>query len=76
MTIDLIIVPGAAVDAAGRRLGLGAGYYDRFMAERAPQASRIALTFDCQLVDEVPVESHDQLVNMVITESRLLKVSD
>jgi 5-formyltetrahydrofolate cyclo-ligase len=46
------------------------------MAERAPQASRIALTFDCQLVDEVPVESHDQLVNMVITESRLLKVSD
>ena len=75
-TIDLIIVPGAAFDAAGRRLGLGAGYYDRFMAERAPQASRIALTFDCQLVDEVPVESHDQLVNMVITESKLLKVSD
>ena len=75
-TIDLIIVPGAAFDAAGRRLGLGAGYYDRFMAERAPQASRIALTFDCQLVDEVPVESHDQLVDMVITESKLLKVSD
>ncbi|MCH3958454.1 MAG: 5-formyltetrahydrofolate cyclo-ligase [Selenomonas sp.] len=75
-TIDLIIVPGAAFDAAGRRLGLGAGYYDRFMAERAPQASRIALTFDCQMVDEVPVEPHDQMVNLVITETKLLKVSD
>ena len=75
-TIDLIIVPGAAFDAAGRRLGLGAGYYDRFMAERAPQASRIALTFDCQLVDEVPVESHDQTVDLVITETKLLKVSE
>lgn len=74
--IDLIVVPGAAFDARGRRLGLGAGYYDRFMAERAPQARRIALAFDCQLADCVPVEPHDQIVDLVITESRCLKVSD
>lgn len=74
--IDLIVVPGAAFDARGRRLGLGAGYYDRFMAERAPQAGRIALAFDCQLADCVPVEPHDQIVDLVITESRCLKVSD
>ena len=74
--IDLIVVPGAAFDDRGRRLGLGAGYYDRFMAERAPQARRIALAFDCQLADCVPVEPHDQIVDLVITESRCLKVSD
>ena len=74
--IDLIIVPGAAFDAQGRRLGLGAGYYDRFMAEQAPQAERIALAFDCQIVPEVPVEPHDQTVRLVLTESRCLEVSD
>ncbi len=74
--IDLIVVPGVAFDDQGRRLGLGAGYYDRFMAERAPQARRIALAFDCQLADCVPIEPHDQIVDLVITENRCLKVSD
>ena len=71
--IDLIVVPGAAFDNKGRRLGLGAGFYDRFMAERAPQARRIALAFDCQLTDRVPTEPHDQIVDWIITESRVIE---
>lgn len=68
--IDCIIVPGAAFDAQGHRLGHGAGFYDIFMSAKAPQAARIALTFDCLVYDQVPVEAHDQLVDRIITESR------
>ena len=68
--LDLIIVPGAAFAPNGARLGLGAGFYDRFMAEQAPQALRVALAFDCQLADSLPMEEHDQYVQFILTESR------
>ncbi len=74
--IDLIIVPGAAFTAGGQRLGLGGGFYDVFMAERAPAAYRLAMAYDCQLVASLPTESHDVAVDMVLTESKCLKVSD
>lgn len=69
-SLDLIIVPGAAFAPDGARLGLGAGFYDRFMAEQAPQALRVALAFDCQLADSLPMEEHDQYVQFLLTESR------
>ena len=46
------------------------------MAEKAPQAYRVALAYDCQLVESVPVEPHDMSVDMILTESKCLKVSD
>ncbi|MCR5439293.1 MAG: 5-formyltetrahydrofolate cyclo-ligase [Selenomonas sp.] len=72
--IDLIVVPGAAFDHKGGRLGLGAGFYDRFMTERAPQGYRCALAFSCQLVDKVPMEPHDAVVQYVITENEAFAV--
>lgn len=69
-SLDCIIVPGAAFDAQGHRLGHGAGFYDIFMAERAPQAARIALTFDVLVCEQVPTEPHDVLVEQLITETR------
>ena len=69
--IDLIIVPGAAFDRQGNRLGLGGGYYDRFL-ERVPKAKRIALSFKYQLLDTVPTESHDAKMNVIITEDETL----
>lgn len=73
--IDLIIVPGAAFDRSGHRLGLGAGFYDRFMTAKAPQAYRCALAFDCQLAAEVPVEPHDALVQHIITEKESFTIT-
>lgn len=67
--IDLIVVPGAAFDRRGRRLGLGAGFYDRFLTERAPQGYRCALAFSCQLAEEVPTEPHDAVMQYIITEN-------
>jgi 5-formyltetrahydrofolate cyclo-ligase len=67
--IDLVIVPGAAFTPAGARLGLGGGYYDRYLP-KLTRARRVALIFDGQVVDQVPVEEHDQFVDELVTEQR------
>ena len=70
--IDLAIVPGAAFTAEGARLGLGGGYYDRYLGERARGVYRIALAFDALLTADVPMAAHDIDVAEIITESRHL----
>ena len=64
--IDCVIVPGAAFDIHGNRLGLGGGYYDRFLP-RAVNAKKIAFAYDFQLVERLPVEPHDAKINAVLT---------
>lgn len=64
--IDCVIVPGAAFDLNGGRLGLGGGYYDRFLP-LAVNAVKIALAYDFQLVDSLPIEGHDFRIDSVIT---------
>ena len=63
------------VSRKGERLGLGGGYYDRFL-ERCPQAVRMALAFSFQLVEELPVESHDITVDWIITEQEYIKIKE
>lgn len=70
-TIDAVIVPGSVFDRSGGRLGYGGGYYDRFLADLAPDATRIGLAFEIQLVEQVPVEDHDQFMDYVVTEKRI-----
>jgi 5-formyltetrahydrofolate cyclo-ligase len=64
---DLILVPGLAFDRSGNRIGFGAGYYDGFLSQTA--APKVALAYDFQLIDRVPVEPHDVPLNAVVTES-------
>ena len=70
--LNCIIVPGAAFDSNFNRLGLGGGYYDKFLT-RAVNAKKIALAYDFQIVDAVPTEPHDFKVDMIISEKRILK---
>ena len=70
--IECIIVPGAAFDRSGNRLGLGGGYYDSFL-KRVPAAHRIALAFNYQLIDKLPTEPHDAQMDLIITETETLK---
>jgi len=67
-TIDFIFVPALAYDLNGNRLGRGGGYYDRFLAGRAPQAFRCGVAFDCQILKEVPTRAHDCRVQALVTE--------
>ena len=71
--IDVIIVPAVAFDKNVNRLGLGGGYYDRFL-KKQPHATLIGVGYDFQLVDEVPVRKHDQKVHRVILPSQTILV--
>ena len=63
---DLIVVPGVAFDRKGNRIGRGRGYYDRFLCHHL-DVKRIGICFDFQLVDEVPVEENDIVMDEVIS---------
>lgn len=63
---DLIIVPGLAFDQANNRLGYGGGYYDAFLSLH-PEAYKVGVGYDFQRVPTVPVEEHDQHLDLVIT---------
>ena len=73
--IDAAIIPGSVFDIHGGRLGYGGGYYDRFLVNDAPQARRIGFAFELQLVDKVPLEPHDQPLDILITEKRIVNIS-
>ena len=64
--IDFIVVPGVAFDAKGNRLGRGKGYYDRLLP-RIPSAYKAGICFPFQLVEEVPAESFDIRMDIIIT---------
>jgi 5-formyltetrahydrofolate cyclo-ligase len=73
--LEMIILPLTAVDQSGYRVGLGGGYYDRFLPS-APQAKTIGLAHDFQLVEHCPREPYDQPVDHVITPSKLITFSN
>jgi len=66
--IECVIVPGLAFDAARRRLGRGAGFYDRFLAQLPANIFKVALAFSFQVFPEIPHEAHDQTLDEVLTE--------
>ena len=74
--IGCIIVPGAAFDAQGNRLGYGGGYYDRFFERVKEDIPKLALAFHCQMVDRVPVEHYDKKIHMLITEQGIMRFKE
>ncbi|HBT96783.1 MAG TPA: 5-formyltetrahydrofolate cyclo-ligase [Desulfobulbaceae bacterium] len=69
--IQAIILPGSVFDLRGGRFGYGGGFYDRYVLQ-APQAWRIGLAFEAQIVPKAPLQPHDQLLDLVITENRVI----
>ena len=65
--IDAILVPAAAFDRRGHRIGYGGGYYDRFLP-RATRAVKIGVAFAVQIVEALPEEGHDRAVDAICTE--------
>ncbi len=70
----LMLVPLAAFDRSGQRIGYGGGYYDRAIARlqaRGLAPRLVGVGFDCQEVDAVPAEPHDRPLHAILTESGL-----
>lgn len=67
--IDLLIVPALGFDRRGHRMGRGGGFYDRFLARPELRALTVGLTFERQILPELPVLSHDQAVQMIVTDN-------
>lgn len=65
--IELVIVPGLAFDKNGRRLGYGGGFYDRFLPFVKEGVPKIGIGYDFQIIESVPSEAHDFLLNYTIT---------
>jgi 5-formyltetrahydrofolate cyclo-ligase len=65
---DVIVVPGLAFTSDGHRLGQGGGWYDRFLPGRRLDCTTIGVGFSTQLVDEVPTDVHDVVLDTVITD--------
>lgn len=70
--IETILLPGSVFDLRGGRFGYGGGYYDRFL-EQVPTATRIGLAFDLQIIDKAPLREHDEILDLVVTESRVIR---
>jgi 5-formyltetrahydrofolate cyclo-ligase len=70
--IDIAIIPGLAFDEKGGRIGSGTGYYDRLIPRLAITTRKVALAFEEQLVAQIPMESHDKHVDIIITDKRII----
>ena len=66
--LDLIVVPGVAYDRNGNRMGMGAGFYDRFLP-KAVNAELIGAAWSEQVLEQVPVDAHDCPVKYLLTET-------
>ncbi|NTV90225.1 MAG: 5-formyltetrahydrofolate cyclo-ligase [Clostridiales bacterium] len=67
--IGIVLVPGAAFDSKGTRLGYGAGYYDRFLAGLSPDIPKIGMAFEFQLLASIPADGFDIAMDMIVTEN-------
>lgn len=65
-TIDLFLCPAYAYMSGGERLGKGGGFYDRYLLQKRTDAITLGVAFSCQIVDYIPTEVHDLLIDRVI----------
>ena len=69
---NVFIIPCRAFDLSCNRLGRGSGYYDLFL--KNVKGKKITLAYEEQLA-KIPVEEHDQKIDMIITEKRIIKIN-
>lgn len=72
-TYDLVVVPGVAFTERGDRLGRGGGWYDRLLPQLRPDCATVGVAFDIQVLPELPVEPHDARVDVVVTETHVMR---
>jgi 5-formyltetrahydrofolate cyclo-ligase len=79
MKLAYALIPGRAFDRSGNRLGRGNGGYDHWIREQRKMNRRTVfwgVCFECQLVQEVPVEAHDEKVDAVVTARGRIEIEN
>ncbi len=71
--LDLVLVPGLAFDGEGNRLGYGAGFYDRLLAQTRPTTATIGYGYGFQLQAKVPTEPHDIALQAIATPQGIVR---
>lgn len=71
--IDLLLVPGLCFDPSGYRIGFGGGYYDRFLINY--NGLKVALALNEQVLPSLPIEPHDQPVDIIVTPTSMIHCS-
>lgn len=71
--IDLIVVPGRAFDRHCNRLGRSKGYFDRFLRRLSGKRRTVGLAFSEQVLDRIPIDKNDVKVDVVVTDSFVIK---
>jgi len=73
-SLDAVILPLAAFDRRGTRLGYGKGFYDKFLHELPKSVERIGLAFSIQELENIPQLPHDESLDTIITEREVIKI--
>lgn len=77
--LDLIVVPGVGFDRSGGRMGYGAGFYDRYFKkineENLNKIIKLALAYELQMLDKVPMDEQDVPVDYIITENEFIELN-
>ncbi|MBC8062338.1 MAG: 5-formyltetrahydrofolate cyclo-ligase [Clostridiaceae bacterium] len=70
--IDLILMPGVAFDRLGGRVGYGRGFYDEFLRKMDKSVDKIALAYDFQILDKVPMDEFDVKIDGIVTNREII----
>ncbi|MCA9385913.1 hypothetical protein KC717_04670 [Candidatus Dojkabacteria bacterium] len=76
LEIELLVVPGRAFDKKGNRIGRGGGWYDQTIAHNIhSECKKVGICYAAQILDDVPVEPHDQKVDILVCEEGIMYFS-
>jgi len=70
--IDIAVIPGLAFDEKGGRIGFGEGFYNRLIAKLPETTRKIAIAFEEQIVEHVPMDSRKHNLDIIITDQRTI----
>jgi len=70
---DVCITPGLGFTENGLRIGFGRGYYDKWFSEH-PVIQKIAMAYECQIIEEIPTNNMDVPVDLIVTEERIIEI--
>ncbi len=65
--IDLFLIPGVAFSPNLYRIGYGGGFYDKYISKHVNDSKLVGVAFDFQIIENLPLEDHDQKLDIIIT---------